>query len=92
MAKRVEIDIIVSSYLEEMRKDHDVKTIKEMVEKCILFCYLNKVNFDNKNVKSLYLVVIEEVIIPNPIEIIAINTIISGNVKIYMLGLTCDPL
>ena len=53
MAKRVEIDIIVSSYLEEMRKDHDVKTIKEMVEKCILFCYLNKVNFDNKNVKSI---------------------------------------
>ncbi len=53
MAKRVEIDIIVSSYLEEMRKDHDVKTIKEMVEKCIVFCYLNKVNFDNKNVKSI---------------------------------------
>ncbi len=53
MAKRVEIDIIVSSYLEEMRKYHDVKTIKEMVEKCILFCYLNKVNFDNKNVKSI---------------------------------------
>ncbi len=53
MAKRVEIDIIVSSYLEEMRKEHDVKTIKEMVEKCILFCYLNKVNFDNKNVKSI---------------------------------------
>lgn len=53
MSKRVEIDIIVSSYLEEMRKDHDVKTIKEMVEKCIVFCYLNKVNFDNKNVKSI---------------------------------------
>ena len=53
MAKRVEIDIIVSSYLEEMRKYHDVKTIKELVEKCILFCYLNKVNFDNKNVKSI---------------------------------------
>jgi len=53
MSKRVEIDIIVSSYLEEMKKDHDVKTIKEMVEKCIVFCYLNKVNFDNKNVKSI---------------------------------------
>lgn len=53
MSKRVEIDIIVSSYLEEMKNDHGIKTNKEMIEKCILFCYLNKVNFDNKTVKSI---------------------------------------
>lgn len=53
MTKRVEIDPIVSNILEEMKSSYKINSNKELVEKCVLFCFHNKVNFEKKGTKSI---------------------------------------
>lgn len=50
---RVEVDEIVSGVVKELKALHNVKTNKEIIEKCILFCYENKVQLDKENPKSI---------------------------------------
>lgn len=53
MTKRVEIDPIITNILEEMKSNYKINSNKELVEKCILFCYHHKVNFEKKGTKSI---------------------------------------
>lgn len=53
MYMRVLIDEKTSEVVQEMKERYGVKTNKEMVEKCIMFCHQNKVHFENPEVKTI---------------------------------------
>lgn len=52
MKNRVEVDPLVIEMVNEMKEKYKIKTNKELVEKCIIFCSQNNVIFNDSKEKT----------------------------------------